>query len=143
MPDIVHQFPIKAPLEEVFKAVSTPAGLDAWWTLTSLGKAARGEVYELGFGPEYDWRASVSKCTPYSEFELKITHAQDDWLNTVIGFQLKEKNGAAEVLFYHKGWPENNDHYRISSYCWAMYLRLMKRYVENGEVVEYSNRLDA
>jgi hypothetical protein len=33
-------------------------------------------------------------------------------------------------------------HYRTSSFCWAMYLRLLKRYVEHGEVVPYEKRLD-
>jgi hypothetical protein len=29
-----------------------------------------------------------------------------------------------------------------SSYCWAMYLRLLRRNVEAGEVVPYAQRLD-
>lgn len=48
----------------------------------------------------------------------------------------------AEVLFYHTGWKEANAHYRISAFCWAMYLRLLKRYVESGERVRYEERLD-
>jgi len=30
-----------------------------------------------------------------------------------------------------------------SCYCWAMYLRLLARHVERGEVVPYEARLDA
>ena len=30
-----------------------------------------------------------------------------------------------------------------STFCWAMYLRLLKRFVEAGEVVPYAERLDA
>ncbi|MCH8956850.1 SRPBCC domain-containing protein, partial [candidate division KSB1 bacterium] len=37
---------------------------------------------------------------------------------------------------------EANEHYRVSCYCWAMYLRLLKRYVEHGETVPYEDRLD-
>jgi hypothetical protein len=36
-----------------------------------------------------------------------------------------------------------NEHYRISTFCWAMYLRLMKKAIETGEVVPYAVRLDA
>ena len=38
VPDILHDFPIKAPLDRVFQAVSTPEGLDRWWTKRSEGK---------------------------------------------------------------------------------------------------------
>jgi hypothetical protein len=59
-----------------------------------------------------------------------------------VGFLLQEKDGLTQVSFHHTGWPENNEHYRISCYCWAMYLRLLKRYVEYGEVVPYEDRLE-
>jgi uncharacterized protein YndB with AHSA1/START domain len=143
MADIIHHFPIKASSQEVFQAISTPAGLDVWWTKRSAGKPVEGAEYELWFGPEYDWRAVVSKCVPGSEFEFRITSAQEDWMETRVGFLLEEKEGVTQVRFYHSGWPEANDHYCISSYCWAMYLRLLRRYIEFGEVTPYEDRLDA
>ena len=36
-----------------------------------------------------------------------------------------------------------NEHWRISCYCWAMYLRLIRRYLEYGETIPYESRLDA
>lgn len=79
---------------------------------------------------------------PYSEFELQLTMAHPDWLGTRVGFLLEKHSSATEIRFYHLGWPEMNDHYRISNYCWAMYLRILKRYLEHGEKVPYENRLD-
>ena len=142
MPDIFHNFPIVASAQKVFETIATPAGLDTWWTKRSKGEPKQGETYELWFGPEYDWRAVVSKVVPNSEFELKMTRSDNDWTGTRVGFQLQEKNGVTHVKFYHSGWPESNEHYRISCFCWAMYLRLLRRYVEFGEVVEYEKRLD-
>lgn len=140
MADIFHHFPISAPLGPVFQAVSTPKGLDAWWTKRASGKPAEGAEYELWFGAEYDWRAVVSRCIPDTEFELELTTAQEDWRGTRVGFHLEEKDGVTQVQFHHSGWPEANDHYRGSCYCWAMYLRLLKRYVEFGETVPYEDR---
>jgi uncharacterized protein YndB with AHSA1/START domain len=143
MADIFHHFPIRAPAQKVFDAVSTPAGLDTWWTKRSSGQPRMGMSYELWFGPDGDWRATVSQCIPELAFELEMTRAQDDWLGTRVGFSLREDHGVTHVRFQHLGWPESNEHYRVSSYCWAMYLRLLKRYVEHGEVVPYQDRLDA
>jgi uncharacterized protein YndB with AHSA1/START domain len=142
MADIVHDFPIMAPIEKVFAAISTPAGFDAWWTSTSSGHAEMGAEYQLGFGPGYDWVAVVTRCTENSEFELKLTKADKDWFGSRVGFSLASKPGLTQVRFHHTGWPDVNEHYRISCYCWAMYLRIMKRNVEVGEVVAFEDRLN-
>ncbi len=143
MPDIRFHFPIAAPARRVFDAVSTASGLDAWWTKSSSGVAKKDAEFELGFGAGFDWRARVVKCVVPREFTLELTHADEDWLGTRIRFQLEEEGGATTVRFHHSGWPEANEHYRISSYCWAMYLRLLKRHVEHGETVPYDERLEA
>ncbi len=143
MADIYHDFPIKAPLERVFQAVSTPQGLDCWWTKRSEGKPVEETEYELWFGPEYDWRAKVTRCVPNSEFELEILRADEDWSRTRVGLRLEARGEVTWVRFHHTGWRSANEHYRISSNCWAMYLRILRRYLEHGESVPYERRLDA
>ncbi len=142
MADILHDFPVNASAPRVFEAVATPQGLDAWWTLKSSGKPAPGNEYALFFGPQYDWRAIVTQCVPNEAFELQITRADKDWTGSRVGFRLEEKQNSTLVHFYHLGWPEASAHYRQSSYCWAMYLRLMKRNIEAGELVPYEKRLE-
>jgi hypothetical protein len=71
-----------------------------------------------------------------------MQQSDDDWKNTKVEFNLINKNNSiTEVEFYHTGWPYSNEHYKISSYCWAMYLRILKRYLEFGETVPYEERL--
>jgi len=102
----------------------------------------QGGEYELDFGPGYDWRARVSTWSPDSDFELTLTESEDDWKGTRLGFHLEQQDGTTFVSFHHLNWPQANEHYRTSCFCWAMYLRLLKRYVEFGEVVPYESRLD-
>lgn len=142
MPDIVHDFPIQAAPRRVFEAVSAPAGLDQWWTKRSAGAPAVGAEYDLGFGPGYDWRATVTRSVPDEEFELTLVRADDDWIGTRVGFRLEAREPGTWVRFMHSGWPGDNEHYRISCYCWAMYLRILRRYLEHGETVPYERRLD-
>lgn len=142
MADIHHDFYITAPGDAVFDAVGTPIGLDAWWTNRCSGTPDVGSVYELDFGPECRWSVVVIRCEPAREFEMEFTRADDDWLNSRVRFSLDDRGGRTHVRFSHTGWPEINDHFRTSSFCWAMYLRLLKRYVEFGEVVPYERRLE-
>lgn len=140
MPDIYHDFPVVASQEEVFKAISLPEGLNAWWTKKSAGLPQPGEVYQLWFAPEYDWRGSVIECKPNESLEWEITTADADWTGTRVGFELLLKKGYTQVRFHHTGWAELNDHFRRSSYCWAMYLRVLKAYIEDGKMVPYEDR---
>jgi len=141
--DILHDFPIKAPLEKVFEAVSTPEGLSAWWTLDSDGHPTLGASYRLGFGPGYQWEGVVTSLVPDELIEWEIVAPDPDWHGTRVGMRLERSGQDTRVHFHHVGWPSSNDHYRTSNYCWAMYLRLLGRWVETGERVPYADRLDA
>ena len=143
MADILHDFPINAPVDVVFDAITQPAGLDQWWTKASAGEPNKGSEYELNFGPGFDWRARVTRCVPGSEFELEMTAADDDWQGTRIGARLEMRDGKTWVQFWHSGWPGVSEHFRTSNCCWAMYLRVLRRYIEHGETVAYEDRLDA
>ena len=143
MPDILQDFPIKADVARVFSAVSTADGLNQWWTESCSGRAELGEPFALGFGPEYQWRATVSQCRPGALFELTLTKADADWEGSRVGFALAPARAGTHVRFHHEGWPMANEHYRVSAHCWALYLRLLRRYVECGETVAYADRLDA
>lgn len=143
MPDIHHCFRVYAPAGRVFECFTTAEGLNAWWTQACRGEPFNGTEYELCFGPGHNWRGVVTACKPCSLFELEIMTTDPDWNCTRVGFTLKSRENFTEVNFYHTGWPQANDHYRTSNYCWAMYLRLLKRHAETGEIVPYENRLDA
>ncbi|HEX5626141.1 MAG TPA: SRPBCC domain-containing protein [Saprospiraceae bacterium] len=142
MADLFHKLPIKAPPENVFQAMTTPTGLDSWWTKTSEGKPSPGEIYRFSFGPEYHWKAIVTKSIPDREWEWTFIDSDADWNGSKVGFSLSRKDGLTWINFYHMDWREDNEHFRISNYCWAMYLRILKRYLEYGEEVAYEDRLE-
>lgn len=143
MASILHEFVIKAAPQGIFEAMTSPAGLDQWWTHYSSGEPRLDSTYALGFGPEYDWEARVTRCLKDQEFELELVEASDDWLGTRVGFRLEPLGDHTQVSFWHAGWKEETHHFRTSTFCWAMYLRLLRRYVERGEAVPYEERLDA
>ena len=143
MPEILHDLPIRAPADRVWAGFTTPAGLDAWWTARSEGRPGVGSEYRLFFEPDYDWRAVVTVAEPLAAFELRLTRADADWNDTRVGTHLEARSDVTWVRFYHADWQEANEHYRISSCCWAMYLRILRRWLEHGERVPYAQRLEA
>jgi hypothetical protein len=94
-----------------------------------------GSTYELDFGPDYLWHAVVTVARPGEAFALRLTDADQDWNNTIVGFDFSALGAGTLVRFHCRGWPEPNEHYRISRHCWALYLRILRRHLETGEVV--------
>ena len=139
--DIIHYLQINAPTETVFQTISTAGGISKWWSQDAKGHAELGAILNLDFGPDYQWQAQITRMVQPVEFELLMIKTDPDWQDSTVGFQLCSAPNATDVRFYHRGWKEANDHYYISCYCWAMYLRLLKRFVEHGEEVEYADRL--
>jgi uncharacterized protein YndB with AHSA1/START domain len=146
MPDIHHDLYIAAPRAAVFAAMTSPAGLDSWWTLASSGDPRAGADYEFDFGPGYRWRATVANCEAGRALSWDFVDADDDWTGTRVAFRLEDAAdgaGGTMLRFAHTGWRVAHDHFRRSSFCWALYLRLLRRYLEHGEVVGYARRGEA
>lgn len=127
MAAIYHQLEIKAPIENVFECVATPEGIAKWWTLHSTGTPQLKAEIEIDFGPEYKWKAIISKYKPQETVEYQMIISDNDWRNTKIGFNLQQNGEFTRLDFYHIDWPLANDHFKISSYCWAAYLRILKK----------------
>ena len=143
MPDILHELQIGAPSAAVYEAVSSAEGLSAWWTLRTEGVPVLGQLYTLDFGPEYIWSARVTSCLAPDHIEWEFINAEPDFTGTRLRIELNESTGKTTATLAHTGWKEANAHFRVSSYCWALYLRLLRLYVEEGTIVPYSERSSA
>ncbi|MEP7268743.1 MAG: SRPBCC domain-containing protein [Saprospiraceae bacterium] len=120
MPTIYHHFIIKSTPVKVYDAVSNAVHLENWWPLKCSGKPFRGEIYNFNFTDEYDWFGKVILAEPGKSFYVEMTHADIDWDYTSFGFDLIEIPEGTAVEFWHKEWPELNQHFKIASYCWAI-----------------------
>ncbi|GAB5565531.1 MAG: hypothetical protein Wins2KO_25940 [Winogradskyella sp.] len=131
---------IKAGKKSVFKAISQPSQLEKWWPLKCSGIPEVGSTYNFNFTDEYDWYAEVKSCKTSDHIHYKMIKSDIDWNPTTFGFDLEDKNGNTYVKFFHKDWPECNEHYKYSSFCWAMLLKGLRDYLENGIVVPFEER---
>ncbi len=137
---IFHNLTIKAPLKTVFDAISKPEHLNNWWTLKSSGSPILGSEYNLNFTDPYNWFCKVSKVKDNVSFHLKMTESDKDWLPTTFGFDLESKEHGTLLKFSHVDWKEDNDHFKHSSFCWAMLLNGLKNYLENGDIIPFEER---
>jgi len=140
MADIYHDLWIKASIDQVFEAISEPSFIDSWWTNHCEGCTEKDGLYRFYFSNDYDWYAKVNELEINKHISWTMTQSDADWDGTILDFLLLEENDLVHLQFAHLGWKETNLHFRRTSYCWAMYLRLLKRFIEKGEVVPFDQR---
>lgn len=137
---IFHDLTIQVSPDQIYKGVTSPEGLNSWWTQRATGQPKVGANYQFYFAPEYDWRAKVIRCQANELIYFEMGQSDADWEGTQLRFQLIPKAGSTLTRFEHVGWTSNNDHFRRTSYCWAIYLRGLKRYLEKGIVLPFEER---
>jgi len=140
MAEILHDLWITSSASEVFEALSTPAQLEKWWPLQCTGEQRVGGKYNFIFEEPYDWWGEVASYEPDQSFYIKMTKSDADWDPTTFGFDLYPDKDKVWLQFCHRGWQTTERHFRHSSYCWAVLLYGLKRYLEEGHVVPFEKR---
>ena len=133
---------IDAPRETVFDALTTRAGIDAWWGRALSGGSAPGDVVELDHGLGEPLRLEVLEALPaervawrcVSEF-TEPGNPATEWLSTRIVFELapvgdapvhawmRERAGMGAggtvLRFRHDGWAEDARWFGFCACAWG------------------------
>ncbi len=137
---IHHDVFIRASKENIFQALSDPKMLSDWWTLKCSGSPRIGAEYNYYFSDEYNWYGMVKGVKLNECLVIQMTRTDEDWDNTVLRFELEPKGSGVNLRFSHSGWKTINHHYCKTSYSWALLLNALKKYLEDGIVIPFTER---
>lgn len=137
---IEHINYIKSPIAEVYKALTTQAGLGAVWTEELIVKPELGFINEFNFGDDDNTKMKVLELVPNQRVLWECVESDPEWVGTKISFDLTEKNGVTSVVLKHFDWRELTEFYQWCNYNWAMFLLSLKSYCEDGEGTPYQKR---
>ena len=137
MVDNLHRVGIKAPLDEVYKALATREGVAAWWTNNTQGESKVGGVLQFRFsagGVEVGgFEIKVLELHPATRVLWQVAGGPDEWIGTKISFELKQDGEYVIVLFKHQGWKEPVEFMHHCSTKWAIFLMSLKSLLETGK----------
>lgn len=135
--DIVHRVGIKAPVSQVYAALSTIDGLAGWWTTAITGKSKVGE--EIGFrfhtetGDEIGgFDMQVLELVPDQKVRWGVKAGPAEWVDTEIEFLLSRQDDYTIVMFGHRHWREEVEFTAHCSTKWATFLLSLRDLVETG-----------
>jgi uncharacterized protein YndB with AHSA1/START domain len=138
MADIRHRVGISAPREQVYAALATREGLSGWWTRDTAGGDAVGSKLEFFFGqPEPGGVMEVVELVPGQRVAWRCVQGPDEWVDTVLSFDLSESGGETVVMFAHADWREPAEFMHHCSTKWAYFLLGMKTGLEGGSATPY------
>lgn len=138
MVDIIHRIGIKAPVSNVYAALSTVEGLAGWWTKETTGVSKSGGTIEFRFrSPNGDiiggMHMEVVKLNPNKEVHWRCKSGPEEWIGTDLIFNLSQDGDYTLVLFGHKNWREADEFTAHCSMKWATFLLSLREFVETGK----------
>lgn len=100
LPDLRKTVIFNAPIQKVWKAVSTSEGIASWFMPNDF-QSVIGYEFSLNAGPFGIQRCKVTELDP--PYRLSFTWGNEGWHIT---FELRELEGKTEFTLIHSGWKE-------------------------------------
>jgi len=126
MPDILHRVGIAAPIDKVYKTLTTLDGNRRWWDSGATGDASDGG--ELTFFKH----VFKVEARPNEFVKWKCVRGSEEWVNTTVEFRLVYKDNQTFVMFTHADWKKPVEFMHHCSTKWATFLLSLKQYLETG-----------
>jgi uncharacterized protein YndB with AHSA1/START domain len=141
MPDILHKVGIKSSSpRDVYKALTTPEGLAAWWTTTTQGEIGVGGGLQFRFG-NGGFDMKILELDPDRHVLWQVVDGPEEWLGTKVRFDLDQRDDWTIVLFKHEGWKQPVEFMHHCSTKWAISLLGLKSLLETGKGSPWPNEI--
>jgi uncharacterized protein YndB with AHSA1/START domain len=131
---------VKAPIADVFRALTTAEGLAAVWTDDLSVVPSQGAVNTFKFGNGKSDKMKVAELTPNKRVVWDCIDSDPEWIGTEISFELEDRGGSVAVTLKQDKWRAVTEFYRSCNYNWGIFLLSLKGYCEDGKGVPYQDR---
>ena len=136
MVDIIHRIGIKAPLAQVYAALTTVEGVAGWWTEETTGEGKLGGPFNVLFrnpsGAEIGKMAFEMRKLDTDKVSWHCTSGPSEWLGTDVTFDLTQSGEDTQLVFGHRNWREAVEFTAHCSMKWAVFLLSLRQLVETG-----------
>ncbi|XZE35457.1 SRPBCC family protein [Pirellulaceae bacterium SH501] len=131
-----------APIDRVYRALTTQFGLRAWWTSDCECGIEEGDEVVVRFDNTFKLM-QIIRLVPCSEVQWRVLDSfldvpglskKDEWIGTTIGMSLVEESDLrTRFVLEHVGLTSSIECYEICSGGWAHFLESLKEFVETGK----------
>ena len=134
MKTIIHFFRIHSQPGKVYEALTTEAGLSAWWTTSVTIGPATPAVVHFRFAGDFNPDMQVTRLEQDQRVEWKCIAGHNNWEDNTFSFVLQNVDGETSLLFTQHYASELSDEvYGSYNFNWGWYLASLKEYCETGK----------
>jgi len=140
MYDIRHRIGVEASPTTVYGHIATIDGLRQWWTTDTQGQSSIGDKVSFHFGGQDRFMTmEVVELDPGRRVAWRCIEGPEEWIDTMISFDLRDIDGETILNFTHAGWREPVEFMGHCSSKWGSYLLSLKRAIETGSGSPFPN----
>lgn len=140
MPSIEHLQIINVPSSMIYDVLTTSNGLSKVWTNELTVHNKIGLTNEFCFGSNDITKMQILELVRDSRVVWKCVDSDPEWIDTLVSFEIEEKNQKSYLTLKHANWREVTTFYRFCNYNWAIFLYSLKSYCEDGVGLPYQKR---
>ncbi|MDH3761019.1 MAG: SRPBCC domain-containing protein [Gammaproteobacteria bacterium] len=137
MAEIRHRVGIQGSTSDIYRMLTTDAGLSQWWTSDTSGAGDVGSVIDFRFGNDGP-RFEVTELVP--ERLVRWRHYGEmppAWMGTEILFELQQQEKQTIVNFSHSNWRQADEFLAHCSTKWGVFMMSLKSSIETGRGQPY------
>jgi uncharacterized protein YndB with AHSA1/START domain len=134
-PGIAKTVVVDAPVEAVYRSVSTTDGFRGWWAKNIQGSDAKGGKLVLRFPGGHVATVSLAWAADPSGVEWAVTDHNEmkEWIGTSIIFAISATGtGKSRLDFLHAGLGPECECYEDCEGAWGYLMGSLKDFVEKG-----------
>ena len=120
---------IGASAQDVFKALTEPLLLKAWFTPDLIAFPEAGTTAAFAIG-EINFKMYIKDCKPPHRLTWQFVDGNVNWTGSEIQFSLEEANDRTSLSFHHINLPDI-EKVDLWSASWGMYLEQLKGLCES------------
>jgi uncharacterized protein YndB with AHSA1/START domain len=135
MTEIKHDILIKADSETIYQALSTPQGLESWFTSNVKGSGQVGTEWELTFTDQPSFLWKILKSESPHRVAWKCLKGPGKSPGTEVEFVLKtssENEDRTTLTIIHSGWRKDDPKYDRCVEIWRKLMTHLQRYCEEN-----------
>jgi uncharacterized protein YndB with AHSA1/START domain len=138
MKTILHTVHIHASPAEVYRALTTEAGVTGWWTTKASLEPGEGGVIRFSFHGDFHPHMKQVRLQDAKLVEWRCVDGHLNWQENTFTFSLRPQGEETSLQFVqHYARELDDDTYGTYNFNWGYYLNSLKRLCEDGTGFPY------
>lgn len=136
MADIRHLLRITASPQQLYRALTTGAGVRQWWTVNAeLDERTGGHgIFKFNYGQTVETVVRILNLQQDRLVSWTVTASfRPEQVGTIITFELRPGGDGTLLHFSQDGFAATDDTFALMNTGWAYYLVSLKYYTETGK----------